>query len=229
MDAGAFVQENKRWLVGCAIGGLVWWIATMVVDSVFSTAGGRSARGALTNAYSADTRDELIEEGEALAAELANLKTELAFVVAPEYSQWTGDADGHLFLQGRKLKRAVSEQASDRDVTVDEKDLVWDSATGIDQIRAILFGLDIINEIQTRLFAAHDATKASDEDALGLYEIESIKLEPLRNVAAAAVEVVAARSTSPTGCRSRRCRWCSTPTSRPSRRSSSRAASPTAR
>ncbi len=181
MDAGAFVQENKKWLVGCAIGGLVWMIASSVIDSIYSSRVRGTPRGALSEAYSQDTLDSVLTEGEQLTADLARLKTELAFVVASEYSKWSGDADRHLFLQSRKLRRAVSESASDRDVTVDEKNLVWEPGTGVDQIRRILFGLDIIDEIQARLFDAHDQTKAHDEDAMGLYEIDSIKLEVLRN------------------------------------------------
>ncbi|MFT4840041.1 MAG: hypothetical protein ACI8UD_003842 [Planctomycetota bacterium] len=180
MDAGAFVQENKKWLVGCAIGGLVWMIASGIIDSVYSSSIAKT-RGALSEAYTQETLDAVTEEGEQLTAELARLKTELAFVVAPEYSKWSGDADQHLLSQGRKLRREVSESASDRDVTVDEKNLTWDSGQGVDQIRRILFGLDMIDEIQTRIFRAHDQSKAHDEDAMGLYEIDSIKLEATRS------------------------------------------------
>ena len=35
MDVGAFVQENKRWLLGCAIGGLVFFIARGVISSIY--------------------------------------------------------------------------------------------------------------------------------------------------------------------------------------------------
>ena len=43
-----------------------------------------------------------------------------------------------------------------------------------------LFGLDVIDELQRRLFAAHDRVLAVDEDALGLSTIQSIKLESQR-------------------------------------------------
>ena len=142
MDAGAFVQENKRWLVGCAIGAIVWMIASSVIDSMYSYRVGGTPRGAPTEAYTQDTLDTVITEGEQLTEELERLKTELAFVV---------------------------------------KDITWEPETGVDKIRGILFGLDIIDEIQARLFAAHDQSKQHDEDAMGLYEIELIKLEPARD------------------------------------------------
>tara|TARA_R110002072_G_scaffold228234_13_gene385454 strand:+ start:39750 stop:40544 length:795 start_codon:yes stop_codon:yes gene_type:complete len=181
MDAGAFVQENKRWLVGCAIGAIVWMIASSVIDSMYSYRVGGTPRGAPTEAYTQDTLDTVITEGEQLTEELERLKTELAFVVTEQYSKWSGGADNHLFVQGRKLRRAVSDAASDRDVIVEEKDITWEPETGVDKIRGILFGLDIIDEIQARLFAAHDQSKQHDEDAMGLYEIELIKLEPARD------------------------------------------------
>ena len=44
-----------------------------------------------------------------------------------------------------------------------------------------MFGLDVVDEIQRRLFDAHDKTKAHDEEAPGLEVIESIKLDSIRN------------------------------------------------
>ncbi len=181
MDAGAFVQENKPWLVGCTIGLIVWWISASVIDSVYYHPVQGTPRGALKEAYKQDALDMAYEEGEQLTAELGRLKQELSFVVAPTYSQWTGPADQHLYLKGRDLKRAVMDAASYRDINVEVKNLVWEPATGIDQIRGVLYGLDMINEIQARLFASHDKTKAHDEDAMGLSEIDSVKLESVRN------------------------------------------------
>ena len=180
MDVGSFVQENKRWLIGCAIGGVVWMIASSVIESMYSHRISATPKGALSEAYKQPELDAAQAESQQLAEELASLKRDLAFVVAPQYSEWSGDADQHLFLQGRNLKRAVVDAASDRDVLVEEKSLVWEPKEGLDQIKALLFGLDMMDEIQKRLFAAHDQTKQQDEDALGLYEIDSIKLESSR-------------------------------------------------
>src|SRR5690606_25741105 len=180
MDIGTFAQENKRWLIGCAIGGVVWMIASSVINSMYAHTVAGTPRGAPRAAYDKSALDTAREEGDQLDAELARLKSELAFVVAPQYSEWSGRADNHLFLQGRNLKKAVIDAASERDVLVEEKDLIWTPEEGVDQIKAVLFGLDMMDEIQQRLFAAHDQTKRLDEDAMGLYEINRIKLEQVR-------------------------------------------------
>jgi hypothetical protein len=39
MDLAAFAQENKRWLVGVAIGGIVYLVASAVIASVYSADG----------------------------------------------------------------------------------------------------------------------------------------------------------------------------------------------
>jgi len=179
MDAGAFIQENKRWLVGCAIGSIVWMIASSVIESVYSVTP-TSTKGNLTEAYDRNARDTAQEENEKLDKEVKRLRTELAFVVADKYSKWNGQADTHLFVSGRDLKQRILDFASDRDCIVEEKALVWEPVTGIDLIRKALFGLDVVDEIQQRLFAAHDATQAHDEDARGLSVIDSIELESAR-------------------------------------------------
>ena len=182
MDASAFVQENKRWLVGCAIGGLVWMIASSVIESVYDTrVGGARSKGGGGDVYDSTALSDAQDESEKLQQERDRLKVEMAFAIAPKYGEWTGPADQHLFLSGRNLKQDVVNSASDRDVAIEEGDITWEVPQGIDQIRRVLFGLDMIDEVQLRLFAAHDASKAVDEDARGLVSIESLKLESDRS------------------------------------------------
>lgn len=182
MDASAFVQENKRWLVGCAIGGLVWMIASSVIDSVYDTrVGGARNKRSTGDVYDSTALADAQEASEKLQQERDRLTTEMAFAVAPKYGEWSGPADQHLFLSGRNLKQQVVNSASDRDVAVEESDITWEVPQGIDQIRRVLFGLDLIDEIQGRLFASHDAAKAVSEDARGLVSIESVKLESDRS------------------------------------------------
>lgn len=179
MDASAFIQENKRWLIGCAVGSLVWMIASSVIESIY-TVTPAGTKGNLTEAYDRNARDTAEQENETLKQELKRLRTELAFVVDDKYTKWTGPADTHLFVSGRDLRQRILNSASDRDCIVEEKGLIWEPVTGIDLIRKALFGLDVCDEIQKRLFAAHDATIAHDEDAMGLAVIDSIKLESQR-------------------------------------------------
>jgi hypothetical protein len=179
MDAGAFIQENKQWLIGCAIGGIVWMIGSSVIGSLYPDTF-KNPKIGIPEAYDRNALDIARTANEQLNEELNRLKTELAFVVAREYSEWTGPADQHLFVSGRNLKQAIVDAASDRDCLVEDKSLVWEPVTGIDLIKKALFGLDVVDQIQQRLFAAHDQTKQYDEDAMGLVVIDSIKLESVR-------------------------------------------------
>jgi hypothetical protein len=180
MDVGEFAQENKPWLVGCAIGAVVWLIGGTIVDSVTKDAASGGRQDRLREAYSGRQLDAAQEESDLLSGERRRLTSELSFEVAPKYGQWRGPADQHLFVVGRDLRLTIVNAASDRDVLVEESDVTWDVPSGVDQIRATLFGLDLIDEVQQRLFGAHDRVIADDEDAQGLAVIASIKLESLR-------------------------------------------------
>jgi hypothetical protein len=52
---------------------------------------------------------------------------------------------------------------------------------GIDDIRGTLFALELVDEVQQRLFAAHDAVRRANENAVALAAIVSIKVDTRRN------------------------------------------------
>lgn len=180
MDVGEFAQENKQWLVGCAIGAVVWLVGGAIVDSVTAPEVVSTRQDKLREAYKSGQLSAAQDQSDALSAERVRLTEQLSFVIAPNFSSWSGPADQHLFVTGRALRMAIVDAASDRDVVVDEGDIVWDVPSGIDQIRSTLFGLDVIDEIQKRLFAAHDRVLRADENARGLTAITSVKLESNR-------------------------------------------------
>ena len=122
MDAGAFVQENKHWLIGCAIGGVVWMIGSSVISTLYPQAP-RNPKLGLTEAYDRNALDQARDENEQLNEELIRLKSEMAFEVAPGYSEWSGPADQHLFVSGRNLKQAILDEAGDRDCLVEDTGL----------------------------------------------------------------------------------------------------------
>lgn len=184
MDVGAFVQENKRWLLGCAIGGVVWWIASAVLDSVHDArlpserALGAPAGPVFDQAALAAARTE----NEQLLAERQRLQQALAFEPSEKYQlAGKGSPGDYLFQISRDLKQAILTAANQRDVQIAESNVSWEVPTGIDDIRATLFGLELVDELQQRLFAAHDATRAVAEDAPALRAILSLKLEARRN------------------------------------------------
>ncbi|MCB9887285.1 MAG: hypothetical protein H6838_17480 [Planctomycetes bacterium] len=187
MDVGAFVQENKRWLIGCAIGALVWLIASAIVGSLYDVQAATAEQaGLVRSSKSAEvyTRDALAaanEEAEKLAAERQRLQESLGFVPSAKYQlAGHGDANQYLFQVGRELKERVLNDANERNVEISDKDVSWPVPTGVDEIRGVLFGLELLDEVATRLFAAHDAVREQQPEAMALRGIRSLKLEERR-------------------------------------------------
>lgn len=187
MDAGAFVQENKRWLLGVAVGGLVWLVGSAVIGSIYDPDSARTAGRSLvktagsTEMYDRGALTAAREEGEKLAAERQRLQNELAFTPAAKYQlSGQGAPDEYLFQTGRTLKQGILDAANDRDVAVVDKDLSWDAPTNVDEIRGVLFGLELIDEFTRRLFAAHDAVRSAHPEAGGLRALTMCKVESRR-------------------------------------------------
>ena len=183
MDIGAFAQENRRWLVGCAIGLVVFFIAYGVIGSIFdpSSAGGGVAARIRTlpeKMYSSAQVDELISEQEVLVEERARLSRMLAFERGPRFQVQTGvKPDEVLFEVGRDLKTGILNGANERDVQVNDKQITWTVANGHDEINKVLFGLELIDETIKRLFAAHDKVRDRDEEAMGLRSVLQLGTE----------------------------------------------------
>lgn len=183
MDVGAFVQENKRWLLGVAVGGICWWIGSSIVASVYSPRV-PSARtlGAPAEAYNAAALAAARQEHEQLVAERERLRNALLFQPGDRFVlDGKGRADEYQFQVGRELRQAITMAANRRDVQIADSAIAWDVPTAYDEIRAVLFGLELIDEVQQRLFAAHDRTRAQTEDAPGLRSIQSLRLESRRS------------------------------------------------
>ncbi|MBP8299457.1 MAG: hypothetical protein KA020_03770 [Planctomycetes bacterium] len=187
MDVGSFVQENKRWLIGCAIGGLAFLIANIVIGSIYnagaeqSTAAGLMRAASKNDVYPKAAVEAAREEAELLQKERERLQAELAFVPSATYQlAGKGAADEYMFQVGRTLKTKVLNLAGERDVQLAEKDVSWPPVTGLDEIRGVLFGLELLDEASQRLFAAHDAVRSANPDAMGLRAILQLKTDDRR-------------------------------------------------
>jgi hypothetical protein len=187
MDVGAFVQENKRWLLGVAGGGLAWLIGSGILGSIYDAESARTAaRAVVKSAGATEMYDRSVlatarEEAEKLAAERQRLQAELAFVPTAKFTlSGQGAPDEYLFSVGRALKQGIVDAANDREVLVVEKEVAWDTPTGVDEIRGVLFGLELVDEFTKRLFAAHDAVRKEHPEAIALRAINQCKVEARR-------------------------------------------------
>lgn len=185
MDVGAFVQENKRWLLGSALGLLVYWIASGVIASSFDVAGVRAKAMKASKLpqgsdelYRQEERDAARQEQQALQQQLAALRQELEFRPDPAYllQGQTVTADDYLTKVGRELRERLQKEAEARDVQLADKALTWPALTDPDGVRGVLFGLDLLAEATARLFLAHDEVRAADELAPGLIAIPMLSV-----------------------------------------------------
>ena len=185
MDAGAFMQENKRWLIGCGIGALVWLIGGMVVDAVFNTANAAKSPKQLgapsTKVYDQAALQAARQEGEQLTAALQQLRLGNGFVQSDKYLLANhGKPDEYQYQIGRELRKAIATAADDREVQVTESGIAWEVSPNPDDIKSVLFGLELLDEVQQRLFAAHDAVRKASEDVPGLRAILALKVDARR-------------------------------------------------
>jgi hypothetical protein len=185
MDVGAFVQENKRWLLGCAIGTVVFFVAKAVIGSVYDPdVPRRSAQKSaqVGQVYDRTALQAATTEQAELQAARRQLQQELTYVQDAAY-QLEGKAmtpDEYLGKIGRDRKREILRAANEREVLVADKDLQWPPAPqGVDEIRAVLFGIELVEALSQRLFAAHDQARRADPQATGLVAF-GCKVEPRR-------------------------------------------------
>jgi hypothetical protein len=176
MDVGAFVQENKRWLLGCALGGVVFAVAYMVIGSINNpgplVGQARSIATAAVQAdnsiYTAADLDAAKKEAEELKAERERLVKDLAYTHDPAWQDTQGSAlDEFLGKKGRELKTRVIKEAQRRAIDAGEG-VHWTPPTAVDEQRAVLFGLELVDAAVQRLWKVDDDLRARAPDAQGL-------------------------------------------------------------
>jgi len=187
MDATAFVQENKRWLIGVALGAVVYIVGQAVIAAVYDAATvrgqvRREATGGDEALYDRDALAGARAEGQLLDTELQRLRAELEFKLDARFvlQGQSMAADDYLAKTGSELKQALLLKANEQDVLVQDKDLSWPSPIDVDGIRSVLFGLNLIDEAAKRLLAAHAAVRKADPEAMGLRSM-GLRLEEKRS------------------------------------------------
>lgn len=187
MDVGSFVQENRRWLIGCAVGVVVWLIAGAVVDAMVKPVWIQPGKiGWQAKTYGKEALAAATAERDALAALRASLQQELTFVIDEKFElDGKGAHDMAAYQAGLSLKQAIVAAASERMVLCPETSITWEIPTTPDDTRGMLFGLAVLEQLTQRLFAAHDAVRQTTPEALGLRAITSLKLDARRGQRAA--------------------------------------------
>jgi len=183
MDVGSFVQENRRWLIGCAVGVVVWLIAGAVVEAMVKPVWLSPQKvGALQGKiYGKEALAAATVERDALAALRTSLQEELTFRLDKRFElDGKGAHDMYAYQIGLEVKQAIVGAASERMVQCNEAGIAWEIPTTPDDTRGMLFGLSVLEQLTQRMFAAHDAVRLAAPEAAGLRVITSLKLDARR-------------------------------------------------
>jgi len=182
VDAQEVWQENKRWILGVAIGVVVFWIGSSVIGGMYSTSAAsrkiRQARKKISGQelYPRQALAAARAQRDALDGELAGLETALLFRPLDEFVlDGKGEPDLHFDQVSRRVKRDLVRRAGSLGVELAEKNLEWVSPVG-DDIQPTLAALCVLEQIALRLMDAHERARAWDPDALGLVAIDSLRV-----------------------------------------------------
>jgi hypothetical protein len=186
MDLNDFWQENKRWVLGCVAGLLVFLIARMIVDGRFN-APARAAVGKTRGIYSSVAKGEkYLEKHEAAArAERDRLDATLQVLRAamhyelPKRFDLAGKGDAELYRATvfSEVRTAAVERAAAANVEFPEDGLSWSPQTERDAIQRELIGISLVDHVVAQLIAAHKAVLEADFEALGVRSIVSFKMD----------------------------------------------------
>ena len=137
MDLHEVWQENKRWILGVAAGGLLFWIATSVIASTYDTS--RYARQIAKDRasvsgdqlYGNAAQSAVLEEQRELEAAVARLWDAQRFVAGDEFQlEGKGDPDLHFDQVSRRVKRDLVTRAAALGVELGADDLEWTAPVG---------------------------------------------------------------------------------------------------
>jgi hypothetical protein len=171
MDVHDLWQENKRWILGVLIGGVVFWIGTLVVGAWFDSSSVRRNNQKLAaeigkeEFYSAAARTTALEEADALAKVRNESLPSLLFQPGAQFVlDGKGLPDVHFDQVSREVRRRLLIAADEAGVEVAENALRWAPPAG-EQIGRALVALNLLEQGVQRLIAAHEAVRKAGEGA----------------------------------------------------------------
>lgn len=189
MDLNDFWQENKRWVLSCVAGLIVFLIAKSVVYNTYVVPV-KSKDGSSRSDYSKIAKEDRYldkhlkkakEDRAALRAKLTVLRAALHFELADRFNlNGKGDAELHLATVYAGVRSEVFKNADEEDVEFLEKAFTWSPETDRDLIQRRLLGVNLVQHTVDRLLEAHRAVIENDFTAIGLRSILDFKMDRMR-------------------------------------------------
>ena len=186
MDLNDFWQENKKWVLSCVAGLIVFLIAKSVVYNTYvapvvskykSTRGDYSkiaGEGRYLDKHLSSAR----QDRDALTERLSVLRDALHFDLADRFDlNGKGDAELHLATVYAGVRSEVFKSADDEDVEFLEKGFTWSPETEAEKIQRRLIGVNLVQHCVAQLLAAHRVVIQEDFSATGLRSILDFKMD----------------------------------------------------
>ncbi len=186
MDLNDFWQENKKWVLSCVAGLIVFLIAKSVVYNTYvaPVVGKYNATRSDYSKIAAEERylDKNLVEAKkdlaALAAKIAVLRDALHYDLADRFDlNGKGDAELHLATVYAGVRSEVFKSADEEDVEFLEKGFTWSPETEPDRIQRRLIGVSLVQHTVKQLLVAHRAVTKDNFSAIGLRSILDFKVD----------------------------------------------------
>lgn len=184
MDLNDFWQENKRWLLGCVAGLLVFLIAKSVIGNVFDADGGwRAVRSVYNNSakeerYQQTQLDAAKDDRDILDERLAVLRAAMHYELPTKFDLADkGDPELQWPLIYGVVRDAMFNLAYEENVDFPESSFTWGQPVGREAIQRGLISVSLVEHSVRQLIAAHKKVTERDFDALGVRSIESFHMD----------------------------------------------------
>ncbi len=183
MDLHEIWQENKRWILSCVAGLLVFWIANSIIGSIYdSTAVATSIRSAHSVIRAEQYRLKQLrlanDNHRQIQATFDELRAAMHLPV-PQGFQVPAGEDHQLFWLRRKREVAdhLLNLAAEANVDLGEGAFRWPSPVERGDIEHALVGLCVLDQAVQRLIRAHHTVIGAHPDAVGLRQIQRLQIE----------------------------------------------------
>ena len=167
MDLDDFWQENKRWVLGCLAGLLIFVIAY----NVFADGPKKGSKaGSMKDVYKSAQLTSIRKDKTSLDQTLADLRKAMHYEVPPEFIR---EGQPGLFWATTyiSLRTNLIDLAEAENVQFPEDSFAWQPDTGAAAIDRALVGCSLVQFAVTALLDAHRSVTAADFDAPGLRDI----------------------------------------------------------
>lgn len=183
MDLHEVWQENKRWILSCVAGLLVFWIAYSIIAGIYDsdvvTSSIRNARSAISAEQYRVPQLRLANDiHRRVQATFDELRAAMHLPV-PEGFRVPAGEDHELFWARRKRQVAdrLLNLAAEANVDLREGAFRWPSPVERTDIERALIGLCVLDQAVQRLIRAHHTVVNAHPDAVGLRSIRRLQID----------------------------------------------------